>query len=159
MDISNEKELQARFDKPLPENYKRRIVFWQDPDGEFADQIDELHLDNVKILKLNGKNNFAAKMLLSETDPESNYLVYNPLSYSDVRDNWLLDIELYSEEYRADKLSQLMQILNISPTQQMRKAMKGYGKFLVFKELGIGLDSLARLGRRGHVMLLHPDRY
>ena len=142
MDISNEKELQTRFDKLLPDNYKRRIIFWQDPDGEFADQIDELHLDNVKILKLNGKNNFAAKMLLSETDLISNYLVYNPLSYSDVRDNWLLDIELYSEEYRADKLSQLMQVLTISPTPQMRKAMKGYGKFFENKERLAKLNAL-----------------
>ncbi len=97
MEISNEKELQARFNAPLPENYRRRIIFWQDPDGEFADQIDELRLENVKILKLTGTNNFYAKQLLSELDLESNYLVYNPIAYSDVRDNWLLDIELYSE--------------------------------------------------------------
>ena len=33
------------------------------------------------------------------------YLVYNPISYADMRDNWLLDIEFYSEEFRADLLS------------------------------------------------------
>ena len=142
MEISNEKALQARFDKPLPENYRRRIVFWQDPDGEFADQIDELHLNNVKILKLTGKNNFAAKMLLSETDQDSNYLVYNPISYGDVRDDWLLDIELYSEEYRADRLSQLMQTLNVAPTPKMRKAMKEYSKFFENKERLAKLNAL-----------------
>ena len=98
MSIQNiEKSLCQRFAASLPDFYKRRIIFWQDPDGEFAEMIDELHIDGVKILKLTGNNNFYAKMLLSETDLDSNYLVYNPISYADIRDNWLLDIELYSE--------------------------------------------------------------
>ena len=71
-----EKTLQERFAAPLQENYKRRIIFWQDLEGEFSNLVDELHLEGVKILKLTGTNNFAAKMLLSETDTESNYLVY-----------------------------------------------------------------------------------
>lgn len=71
-----EQSLKDRFAAPLPENYKRRIIFWQDPDGEFAAQVDELCPGGVKLLKLTGMNNFAAKMLLSETDLDSNYLVY-----------------------------------------------------------------------------------
>ena len=134
MGISIEQSLRDRFVAPLPENYKRRIIFWQDPDGEFAGQVDELCLDDVKVLKLTGKNNFAAKMLLSETDLDSNYLVYNPLSYSDICDNWLLDIELYSEEFRADLLSIRMQELGMPATSQMRKAMKSYSKFFENKE-------------------------
>ena len=50
MDIQN--VLKDRFAAPLKENYKRRIVFWQDPDGEFSDCVDELCLDGVKTLKL-----------------------------------------------------------------------------------------------------------
>lgn len=129
-----EKTLQERFAAPLQENYKRRIVFWQDPEGEFSSMVNELCLDGVKILKLTGTNNFAAKLLLSETDTESNYLVYNPISYSDIRDNWLLDIELYSEEFRADLLSIRMQELGMPATSQMRKAMKSYSKFFENKE-------------------------
>ena len=134
MSINIEQSLKDRFAAPLPENYKRRIIFWQDPDGEFAGQVDELCLDGVKILKLTDKNNFAAKMLLSETDLDSNYLVYNPCVYSDIRDNWLLDIELYSEEFRADLLSIRMQELNMPSTAPMRKAMKAYSKFFDNKE-------------------------
>ena len=96
MSMNIEKTLQERFAAPLQDSYCRRIIFWQDPEGEFSTLVDELRLEGVNILKLTGTNNFAAKMLLSETDTESNYLVYNPISYSDIRDNWLLDIELYS---------------------------------------------------------------
>ena len=129
-----EKTLQERFAAPLQENYKRRIVFWQDPEGEFSSMVNELCLDGVKILKLTGTNNFAAKLLLSETDTESNYLVYNPISYSDIRDNWLLDIELYSEEFQADLLSIRMQELKMPITEPMRKAMKSHAKFFENKE-------------------------
>ena len=134
MSINVEQSLRARFEAPLLDNYKRRIIFWQDPDGEFAGLVDELCLNEVKVLKLTGTNNFAAKMLLSETDLDSDYLVYNPLSYSDIRDNWLLDIELYSEEFRADLLSIRMQELGMPATSQMRKAMKSYSKFFENKE-------------------------
>ena len=134
MSINIEQTLKDRFASPLADNYTRRIIFWQDPDGEFSDLVDELCLDGVKVLKLTGKNNFAAKQILSETDTVSNYLVYNPLSYSDIRDNWLLDIELYSEEFRADLLSIRMQSLGMSDTPQMRKAMKSYSKFFENKE-------------------------
>ena len=131
---SIEKSLCQRFAAPLPDFYKRRIIFWQDPDGEFAEMVDELHIENVKVLKLTGTNNFYAKMLLSETDLDSNYLVYNPISYADVRDNWLLDIECYSEEFRADLLSIRMSELGIPSTHQLRSAMKRYAKFFENKE-------------------------
>ena len=143
MDI--EKTLQERFAVPLQENYRRRIIFWQDPEGEFSSLVDDLHLENVNILKLTGSNNFAAKLLLSETDTDSNYLVYNPVSYTDIRDNWLLDIELYSEEFRADLLSIRMQELNIPVTAPMRKVMKSYSKFFENKE------------RIAKLMALHSD--
>ena len=134
MSINIEKTIRNRFAQPLKENEKRRIVFWQDPDGEFSGMLDELQLEAVKILELTGSNNFYAKQLLSEIDTESNYLVYNPISYTDIKDNWLLDIELYSEEFRADLLSIRMQELDMPATSQMRKAMKSYSKFFENKE-------------------------
>ena len=40
------------FNKPLQENYVRRIVFWHDYKKEFESFIDELSIDNVKIIKI-----------------------------------------------------------------------------------------------------------
>lgn len=142
MSINIEQTLRDRFAAMLPDNYKRRIIFWQDSAGEFSDLVDELHLDGVKILKLTGRNNFAAKMLLSQTDTESNYLVYNPISYSDVSDDWLLDIELYSEEFSADLISIRMQELGMPSNAQLHKAMKKYSKFFENKERVARLTAL-----------------
>ena len=122
-------ELNQRFTAPLPEFYKRRIVFWYDEDGEFQDKLDEITLNNAKLLVLTGTNNFAIKKLLSVDDTTNNYLVYCPLSYEKPEDNWLLDIELYSEEFRADLISIWMDELGISAAPAMRKLVREYRKY------------------------------
>lgn len=122
-------KLTAQFAAPLPDFYHRRIVFWHDEEGAFADMVDELEIPNVKLLKLTGDNNFYAKMLLSAEDTQSNYLVYDPIAYEDIRDNWLLDIQCYSEEFRADRTSMQMEQYGVSQTVALRKEMKHYAKF------------------------------
>ena len=127
-------DLNRKFAVPLPEFYRRRIVFWYDEDREFEDQIDGLTLTNAKILRLTGSNNFYAKKLLAVDDPTSNYLVYCPLSYGTEEDDWLLDVELYGEEFRADQISMWMDEMQIPETPALRKAFKQYRKF--FKAQG-----------------------
>lgn len=122
-------DLNRRFAAPLPEFYKRRIVFWYDEDGEFQDRLDEVTLDNTKVVALTGTNNFAVKKLLTVDDTMNNYLVYCPISYEKPEDNWLLDIELYSEEFRADLVSIWMDELGIPSTSAMRKQVKEYRKY------------------------------
>ncbi|WP_312949423.1 BREX-1 system phosphatase PglZ type A [Streptococcus parasuis] len=127
--------LAERFVAPLPEFHKRRIIFWHDEDREFAEGIDELSLEGVNIVKLNGKNNFAVKKLLASDDLTSDYLIYDPFAYEkDQKDDWLLDIKLYSEEFRADLVSIQMEELFVEPTTAMRKTMRLYAKFLDNKE-------------------------
>ena len=132
MDINQ--KLQNIFKTQLRENYSRRIVFWKDPEREFENQLDELSLGEVQIIKLTGKNNFAVKQLLSEDDLVNDYLVYDPISYNDIREDWLLDIELYSEIFRADLVSLRMQDLNIPDQPALRQVVKGYSKFFGSKE-------------------------
>ena len=126
-------ELNQRFAAPLPEFYKRRIIFWYDEEGEFRERLDEITLDNAKLVVLTGTNNFAVKKLLSVDDTTNNYLVYCPLSYEKPEDNWLLDIEMYSEEFRADLISIWMDEMGIPSTPAMRKQVKDYRKFFKAK--------------------------
>ena len=135
--MSNERvqfNLTERFAAPLPEFYRRRIVFWKDEDREFEKDVDELNLEGVKIVKLTGTNNFAVKKLLLHDDLESDYLVYCPITYTSDEDNWLQDIEYYSEPFRADFISMQMDELNIAPSAAMRKTVKLYAKFFDSKE-------------------------
>ena len=147
--------LNERFAAPLPEFYKRRIVFWQDEDREFEAMLDELEIPDVKIIKLTGTNNFAVKKLLLHDDLTSNFLIYNPFSYTQQQDNWLRDIELFSEEYRADFISMQMSELNIAATPAMRKTVKVYSKFLENKDR---IAKLKKIGREYQTPLqLHID--
>ena len=118
--------LSERFAAPLPEFHRRRIVFWKDEDREFEREIDELNLPGVKVVKLTGTNNFAVKKLLLHDDLDSDFLIYCPVAYRSVEDDWLQDIEYYSEIFRADFISTLMDELNIEPSANMRKAVRLY---------------------------------
>lgn len=122
------KDLDKRFAEPLPEFYKRRIIFWNDEEGEFKEEIESLVLANAKVLILSETNQFASKKLLNEDDLINNYLVYNPI-VTDKENDWFLDIKLYSEEYRADLISRWMQEMNINNTPALRaevKDLKGF---------------------------------
>ena len=122
-------DLNRRFAAPLPEFYKRRIVVWIDEDQEFVDKLDEITLGGAKIVALTGANNFYVKKLLAVDDPTSNYLVYRPFAYESDEDNWLLDVELYGEEFRADLVSMWMDEMGIPQTPALRRSSKQYRKF------------------------------
>ena len=147
--------LKERFAAPLPEFYRRRIIFWQDEDREFESTLDERELPGVNIIKLTGTNNFAVKKLLLHDDLTGNYLIYNPFSYASPQDNWLRDIELYSEEFRADYYSILMSELNINASPVMRRTVKLYSTFFDNKER---VARLRKIGREYQTPLqLHID--
>lgn len=122
-------DLNQRFAQPLPEFYKRRIIFWCDEEREFEDKLDEIVLHDAKLIALTGTNHFAVKKLLGVEDPTGNYVVYCSLSYEKPEDDWLLDIRLYSEEYRADLISNWMDEMGLPQTAALRKQVKEYRKF------------------------------
>jgi len=49
------KDLQKRFKEPYPEFYNRRIIFWIDRDREFKDEIDNLEIPGVKVIKISSE--------------------------------------------------------------------------------------------------------
>ncbi len=124
-------ELKRRFGEPLPEFHPRRIIFWRDEDREFAERFDEIkdNLDNVKVVVCTETNRFAVKKLLLVDDPESDFLVYSPLTFKTEEDDWLLDVRLYSEEFRADLVSIWMEETQLSGRPGLRESVKRYSKF------------------------------
>ncbi len=82
-------------------------------------------------------------MLLSETDTQSNYLVYDPLTYKKREDNWLRDIQLYSEEFRADLVSMQMNELKMPQTTQLPPCHEALQEIFESKERVGKLAALA----------------
>ena len=123
-------ELNRRFAAPLPEFYKRRIILWYDEDRDFEEKIQngEIELTDAKLIALDETNNFEIKKLLTHDDKTSNYCVYCPVTYPDEK-NWLLPIQLYSEEFRADLVSIWLEEMGIENTASLRKTVKDYRPF------------------------------
>ncbi len=119
-------ELNNRFAEPIKEFYPRRIIFWKDEDNEYADKLDDFVLDNAKLVVLGERNQFAVKKLIAHDDPDSNLLIYTNVSYDKPDDDWLLDVKLYSEEYRSDLLSQLIDEMGMENEQPVREAVRYY---------------------------------
>ena len=145
------KQLNKKFEEPLPEFFKRRVIFWNDEDGDFKEDVESLKLENAKVLVLKDNNNFAVKRLLTSEDLDSNYLVYNPFA-TDMEDDWLLDIKLYSDDFRADQFSMWMQEMNIAAIPVVRDQLKEYKQFLnavsrrkVLAQFGSEITNVQRL--------------
>ena len=47
----------------------RKLVFWYDENGEFAEDIDTLELDNAKVLHLEKDNQFYICLLYTSPSP------------------------------------------------------------------------------------------
>lgn len=134
-------EIQDKLNRLLSGS-ERKIVFWYDDDASYAEEVDQIQLDEGnKIWKLTGRNNFATKLLIEEQDPESNYLIYAPFSRPEDKENSLADMFYYADHFYSDKLVQMMGDLNIP--LECQDEVKKYKKFWTsgnvakFKALGV----------------------
>lgn len=91
----------------------RKLIFWYDANGEFAEDIDTLELTNAAVYHLTPDNQFATKYFLERQDTTNNYLLYAPFAKPDIRENHLADTIRYSKEFFADRASLLCLDLGI----------------------------------------------
>ena len=105
--------LNARFRAPLPDYHQRRIIVWMDETGEFTEAVNEIHLENARLLVMQKNHMFEIRKQIEIDYAQDNLLIYCPYHFDAPQDNWLLDVFLYSEEFRADYWSLLFDELNI----------------------------------------------
>lgn len=110
------RELNIMFARKPRTGQKRNIVFWFNGDGKFQDKLDELTLDNAKIIVSDGTDSFNLKYKLEVEDIDSNYLIYVPKFKPKAEDNYLLDIYMYSQEFEADVATIYMREIGIKNT-------------------------------------------
>ena len=146
MEIDKIKEmLEYRFSLTTELPQKRHIIFWYDSKKEFKDLIDELNLTDVKIIKLTKSvdkkgeaiytNIFKTKYTLEVIDTESNYLIYSEYPRAIDSENYLLDIEKYSEFFEADKSAMIVEELKLDRTNyRFGEIIKEYSSFFANKE-------------------------
>ncbi|MFJ6157276.1 BREX-1 system phosphatase PglZ type A [Pseudarthrobacter sp. NPDC092184] len=91
----------------------QRVVFWHDPEGEYAADLDTLGLEDVQILRVNN-DEYAVKNRLLHQEPKSKFLVYRSGAVPTGIGNWLLDLELAYGVFTADRTSLVQQELGLT---------------------------------------------
>lgn len=146
MEIDKIKEmLEYRFSLTTELPQKRHIIFWYDSKKEFKDLMDDLNLTDVKIIKLTKSidkkgdaiytNIFKTKYTLEVIDTESNYLIYSEYPRAIDSENYLLDIEKYSEFFEADKSAMIVEELKLDRTNyRFGEIIREYSSFFANKE-------------------------
>ena len=110
-----------------------RVVFWNDPDGEFVESLPDIALEGVKVLKLDEIGALEVKVRIEQEDPAGRYLLYSPAEEPDYDDDWLLDMRLYGRSFRADRASIILRELGLAH-QNLRQHLAKRRKFFDNKE-------------------------
>ncbi len=90
-----------------------RVVFWHDPEGQYAVDLDSLDLPGVTILRV-GNDEYAIKHRLLHEQPIDKILVYRSGAAPAGAGNWLLDLELAYGVFTADRSSLVSQDLGLT---------------------------------------------
>ena len=124
---------------------KCRIVFWQDSDNEFIEQLDDLSLTeqslgDIEVIRLDDFSHFEVKQRIELLEPETHFLLYsNKIPSEPVRD-WLFDIRLYAQEFYADSSSMILNELGMQ--MEFRPVVAQYKSFFTSKQRTTRLKSL-----------------
>ena len=118
-----------------------RIVFWNDPEGEFVETLPDITVDGVEILKLDEIGALEAKVRIELEDPAGRYLLYSPAEEPDYENDWLLDMRLYARSFRADRASIVLRELGLAH-QHLRQHLAKSRKFFDNRERLHKLKSL-----------------
>ena len=128
-----------QVDKALHQKFiieSERLVFWHDPNVEFADYVGEGlsgDLADVQVLDVAKVGGLSAKLRLEQDDTEGKYLIYSKGEMPRAEEDWLLDIRLYSAQFHADVASLWLQELGLSRLS-MRDHLKARAVFMGSQE-------------------------
>lgn len=91
----------------------QRVVFWHDPHGQYAADLDGLDLQGVTTLRV-ANDEYGIKHRLLHQQPDDKFLVYRTGQPPAGTRNWLLDLELAYGVFTADRSSLVSQDLGLS---------------------------------------------
>lgn len=113
-----------------------RLVFWQDEEVEFLEQLDdikaELNTTGIKIIELDGESHFEMKQRIELLEPEQKFLLYSNKAINEPTRDWLFDIRLYAQSFYADSSSIALNELGMR--MEFRQLVGRYKKFFGNKQ-------------------------
>jgi len=91
----------------------QRVVFWHDPEGQYAADLDGLDLPGVRTIRV-ANNEYSIKNRLLHVQPTGMFLIYRSGQMPAGIGNWLLDLELAYGVFTADRTSLVAQELGLT---------------------------------------------
>ena len=91
----------------------QRVVFWHDPEAEYATDLEFLGLEGIETLRV-ANNEYEVKYRLLQAEPQSKFLVYRSGTIPTGIGNWLLDLELAYGVFTADRVSLVQHDLGLT---------------------------------------------
>ena len=110
----------------------RKLIFWYDENGDFADDVDTMDLQNAKVYHLTPTNQFKTKVFLERTDTTTSYLLYAPFAKPPVAQNHLEDMLLYSKRFDADRASLIC--VDLGLPEELKPKLQHYIAFFGKKD-------------------------
>ena len=140
-----------------------RIVFWHDMDGEFADVLDGLGVgEGVEIILLDRSPSLAIKRQIEDRS-SARFLLYSNKAEPHPANDWLLDIRLRAQIFRADLTSIRLDELGLS-NAAMGAHLRERAKFLAaesrrnrLKRLLQPMDGEAEIDRKMMAVTLRSE--
>lgn len=90
-----------------------RVVFWHDPEGQYASDLDSLNLHGVTTLRV-ANDEYGIKRRILHDQPKDKFLVYRSGHVPAGIGNWLFDLELAYGVFTANRSSLVSQDLGLT---------------------------------------------
>lgn len=90
-----------------------RAVVWNDPEGDFAEELESVLPDGVALIDVGTDGTLAAKIKIERELGNSPVLLYSATPVPPPTDDWLLDIRLYGKEFSADPMTLILDDLGL----------------------------------------------
>lgn len=123
--------LKERIEDELhKKNKPRTVVFWYDEQGEHTVESlkEELADQPIHVRELTRNNFFSLKIEIETKKKDESFLLYAKFAKPEKEKNYLLDMELYGTEFKADTTALFAEQLQVSDAL-LREIMQKYPEF------------------------------
>ena len=124
-----------------------RVVWWQDSDGEFAEELDNLgidtcHDDGVTLIRLGEEPTLGLKVRMLLEEPNGRFLIYEQSSSPDPAHDMLLDVRKWAAPFAADKSTLILRELGLVDDLSLKSHITQRARFFGSRDR---VDKLIRL--------------
>lgn len=152
MDLAHiQAHLKRLFNSGGPDHAGARVVWWDDPEGEFEGELDGLGLEacheaGVAVVRLAGASTLAVKVRVLLDEPESRFLLYQIGAPPDPAHDLLLDIKRWAAPFAADRSTLILRELGLTDSLALKPYIASRATFLKARDRQDRLQRLVEPG-------------